>query len=356
MYENITFEKILKRMLDRIPNSFDKREGSIIYDALAPAAIEFQSMLIELDNTLNESFADTQTRPYLIKRCAERNIIPLSATHAVRQGEFNIDVPIGSRYSLNDLNYVVIEKISDGVFKLQCETAGSKGNVESGTLIPIDYIDGLKTASLTEILIHGNDEEETEHLRSRYFESFELQAFGGNVADYKEKVKALGAGGVKVKRVREDGYNVKLVITDSTHAKPSDESELIEYIKEKIDPLDHQGEGLGLAPIDHIVKVVGCGETPVKVQTDIDFQDDWDWEDIKPNAEKVIGEYFKELSAGWENENNLIVRISQIETRLLDLEGVLDVANTTLNGAAENLTIETDNIPVLPEDGGVSIV
>ena len=214
MYENITFETILKRMLDRIPNSFDKREGSIIYDALAPAAIEFQSMLIELDNTLNESFADTQSRPYLIKRCAERNIIPQAATYAIRKGEFNIDVPIGSRYSLNDLNYVVVEKISDGVFKLQCETVGSKGNVESGTLIPIDYIDGLQTAYLTDILIHGTDEEETEHLRNRYFESFESQAFGGNVADYKEKVKSLGAGGVKVKRVREeDGTNVFLCHT-----------------------------------------------------------------------------------------------------------------------------------------------
>ena len=42
MYEDITYEVILKRMLDRIPSTMDKREGSIIYDALAPAAIELQ--------------------------------------------------------------------------------------------------------------------------------------------------------------------------------------------------------------------------------------------------------------------------------------------------------------------------
>ena len=33
------FEEIMRRMLSRIPNGIDKREGSIIWDALAPAAL-----------------------------------------------------------------------------------------------------------------------------------------------------------------------------------------------------------------------------------------------------------------------------------------------------------------------------
>ena len=35
-----TFSQILADMLARVPNDLDKREGSIIYDALAPAAVE----------------------------------------------------------------------------------------------------------------------------------------------------------------------------------------------------------------------------------------------------------------------------------------------------------------------------
>ena len=46
MYENITYESILQRMLDRIPDDMDKREGAVIYDALAPAAVELQLMYI----------------------------------------------------------------------------------------------------------------------------------------------------------------------------------------------------------------------------------------------------------------------------------------------------------------------
>ena len=67
MYENVTFENIMERVLARIPSAMDKREGSVIYDAIAPAAIELQNIYIELDTVLNETFADTATLYYLKK-------------------------------------------------------------------------------------------------------------------------------------------------------------------------------------------------------------------------------------------------------------------------------------------------
>lgn len=348
MYEGVTYEVILSRMMDRVlaqnPN-IDTREGSIIYNALAPAAVELQNMYIQLDTVLNESFADTQTRYYLIKRCAERGVNVEEATYAIRQGEFNIDVPIGSRFSLNALNYIVTEKISDGVFKLQCETVGYDGNVESGTLIPIDYIEGLQTAVLTDVLVPGEDEEDTEHLRQRYYDSLDSQTFGGNITDYKKKVNSLdGIGGVKVYPVWNGGGTVKLVIIDATFSKPS--TTLIDAVQTAIDPTQNQGKGVGIAPIGHVVTVVGCSETIVNVQTHITFQEGWDWAALQPYVKAVIDHYFKELSAAWEANDNLIVRISQIETRLLGLTGVLDIADTTLNGVAQNLTVAADNIPV----------
>lgn len=358
MYENVTYEVILDRMLDRVlaqnPN-IDTREGSIIYNALAPAAVELQNMYIQLDTILNESFADTQTRDYLIRRCAERGVNVEPATYAIRQGEFvpsTLEIAIGTRFSLNLLNYVVVEKISDGIYKLQCETAGYDGNVESGTLIPIEYIEGLQTATLTEVLVPGEDEEDTEHLRQRYFDSLDSQAFGGNIKDYKEKTNSLdGVGGVKVYPVWNGGGTVKLVIINSDFDKPSDV--LINSVQTAIDPTQNQGNGVGIAPIGHIVTVVGCGETSVDVTTKITFQEGWDWEALKPYAEQAIDDYFKELASDWASSDNIIVRISQIEIRLLNLTGVLDIADTTLNGIAHNLTIDADNIPIRGEVSNV---
>ncbi len=343
----MTYEEILQRMLERVPNNIDKREGSIIFNALAPAAVELAQMYIEVERILNEGFADTASRKYLIKRAAERGITPEPATAAVVKGEFNIDVPIGSRFSLDDLNYVVVEKISKGVFKLQCETIGSKPNSYLGTLIPIDYIDGLTNAEVTEILIPGEDEEETEVFRERYFQSFDPQSYGGNIADYKQKTKSIpGVGSVKVYPVWNGGGTVKLVIIDSEYQKPS--SELVDQVQTLIDPVQNQGQGLGIAPIGHVVTVEGVKERVVNISTNITYQQGWQWEDIKPYIEEAIDEYFLELIKEWEDVD-IIIRISQIETRILGIEGVIDVGNTEINGIAENLVLESDEIPVRGE-------
>lgn len=204
MYENVTYESILNRMLDRVSTKFDKREGSIIFDTHSPTAIELQILYMELDNILQEGYGDTASREYLIRRCKERGLTPYKATNAVLKGEFtptNIDVT-GKRFNIDSVNFIATEKIGDGEYQMQCETPGAVGNQQLGTMIPIEYIEGLETAELTEILIPGEDDEDTEDLRTRYFDSFSEQAFGGNIQDYLEKTNAIpGVGSTKVTRV-----------------------------------------------------------------------------------------------------------------------------------------------------------
>ena len=61
-------------------------------------------------------------------------------------------------------------------------------------------------------------------------------------------------------------------------------------------------------------------------------------------------DYFQELTKSWaDTDGPLIVRIAQVESHLLTVSGILDVAHTTLNGREENLTLELDHIPVLGE-------
>ncbi len=345
MYENITYEILLQRMLDRVPNTVDKREGSIIFDALAPAAAELQQMYIEADIILNESFADTASREFLIKRAAERGIAPSPASNAILKGEFNVDIPIGARFSQGSLNYEATEKITGHMYKLTCETAGTEGNRNFGTLIPVNYIEGLNHAELTELLIPGEDEEETEQLRTRYFATLDSQAFGGNITDYKQKVNEIpGVGGVKVYPVWDGGGTVKLVIINSQYEKPSEQ--LISDIQTRIDPLQNQGNGVGIAPIGHIVTVAGVGVQTVDIETEISYNSDWTWEDVREYVETAIDEYFKELSKGWADNEDLIIRISQLETRLLNIAGILDIAGTRINGLEQNLLLDRDCIPV----------
>ena len=345
MYEDITFEVILQRMLDRVPDNIDKREGSIIYNALAPAAVELQNMYIEFDWILNQSFADTATREYLIKRCVERGIYPYEATNAILKGVFNIDVPIGSRFSLDDLNYEVIEKISNGVFKLKCETPGTIGNQQFGTLIPIDYIDGLTSAELVELLIPGEDEEDTESLRKRYFASFDTKSYGGNRKDYLDKTNSIaGVGSTKVTPIWNGGGTVKLTILNSNFDKAS--PTLIDTVQQIIDPTK-DGRGLGVAPIGHIVTVDTVNEVAINISTSLTFDEGYTWDNVQEEVTTTIEEYLLELRKDWANQSQLIVRMSQIETRILTIDGIIDITGTEINGVAENLNLGEYEIPVL---------
>lgn len=348
MYEDLTYDMLLQRCLARVPDNIDKREGSIIFNAIAISCIENINMYMELDNILNTTYADTAPREYLKRRASERGIEADEATNAILKGVFNIAVDIGARFSCDSLNYEVTDIIDDvsHSYKLKCETSGTVGNSILGTLIPINYIQGLKSAELTEVLIPGEDEQGTEDLRQEYFESYDSQAFGGNRADYKRMFKedVQGIGGIKIYRAWNGGGTVKIVCIDSIFKKPSDE--LISITQEQVDPIGHQGEGIGLAPIDHQVTLFAVGETIVNITTNITYQSGWSYQDCKTNIENAIDSYYKELNKTWADNDNLVVRISQIETRLLGIEGILDIGDTTLNNSASNLILEADFIPV----------
>lgn len=396
MYEDTTYEVILQRMLGRVPDKFDKREGSVIWDTHSPAAVELQILYLELDAILKEAYGDTASREYLVMRCKERGIYPYEATKAVLRGIFTPDglVTAGQRFNIGDMNFTFTgKKVEDeeGGYEVECEIPGAAGNQYFGAMIPIDYIDGLKTAELTEVLIPGEDEEDTEALRKRYFDSFEEKAFGGNVQDYLEKTNAIpGVGGTKVTRVWNNdlrpaemipspavkawyegikpalsgepaawleavfdaaqnkklttGGTVLLTILNSDFGAASET--LLQSVRQTIDPDEYAGEGYGAAPIGHVVRVESAASQSVAVETDITFDVGYGWDNLQSTINAVISDYLLELRREWADTPYLIVRISQIERRLLDVRGVVDIGNTRLNGASDNLILGKYEVPV----------
>lgn len=349
MFESMTYDVLMQRMLDRVPDDIDKREGSIIWDALSPAALELEFLYLCLDYTLNQGFADTAEREYLIRACAERGIVPFPATHAILKGVFTpegIDVT-GQRFSLNKLNYAVLEPIEgeESAYQVQCEASGTAGNQNFGSLIPIEYIDGLESAELTELLIPGEEEEETESLRARYMNSLESKSYGGNVQDYIDKTNAIkGVGATRVTAVWNGAGTVKLTILDSefNRANPV----LMAAVQNEMDP-SQDGRGLGIAPIGHIVTVDTADEITVDVSAAIEFEEGFGWENLGRAIAESMDAYLLELRRGWGGVENVIVRIAQIETRLLGIPGILDVTDTRINGDAANLIIPGNGIPVM---------
>lgn len=399
MYENMTYEALVNRALARVNTSMDKREGSMVFNGVAPAMAELAQLYIEADFILKASRISTAPRTHLIEIAECRNLAPYPATAAVFRGEFDTEVEIGARFSCNILNYVVTarmsEEDSEGLlsYRLTCETVGVVGNSYAGTLIPIEYIDGLTHAELVELLVPGDDEEETEHFRRRVLNSFKTQAFGGNQTDYVEKVTAIpGVGAVKVHPVWNGnlrpaefipndsvtgwyeanvdtlpapvrdwltavhtaakdklltvGGTVKLVILADDNAAPSEY--LLNEIQTAIDPTQNAGEGLGLAPIGHVVHVTGVQMETIDFELHLTYAYGWDWAAAKSYVEAVIDSYLAELAQTWADSEFLTVRISQIESRILTecSTMIVDIEGTKISGIESNFVLGEDSIPV----------
>lgn len=399
LYNDQTYEAILNRMLARIPDEYDKRESSLIWDTQASTANEILLLYVELKTLIANSYGDTAEREFLIYLCGDRGIIPESATNAILKGEFtptNIDVT-GQRFNIGEMNYTVIAPINGeaGSYTVQCEEVGTIGNQYLGDMIPMNYIDGLETAELTEVLIPGEDEETTDHLRQRYLDSFNEKAFAGNKAAYLALVRAIdGVGDVKVTRVWNGDINPASMIPsdavttwynglsvtgevkawiDAVYAAAlakkltvggtvlitiidSDDygvasSTLVETVQNAIDPESDAGEGEGLAPIGHVVTVQSASGVTINVTTDITFEQGYSWSNLGTAITKAVSDYLLELRTYWANGSNTVVRIAQIESRILAITGVADIADTEINGEASNLTLGEYEIPVM---GGVS--
>lgn len=405
MYENMTYEALLKRALSRVPTGIDKREGSMVMNGVAPSMAEIAQLYIGLDFVFTATYLATAPREYLIKRAADRNMTPYPASAAVFRAEFNIEVPEGTRFSCDDLNFVVnglIDEDEPGdwiAHRVTCETPGAAANSYSGTLIPIEYVDGLTHAELIGVLIPGDDVEDTEVFRQRVLDSFHSLAFGGNQADYVEKVMAMdGVKAVKVHPVWNDdidpaslipdetvqewytetiealsgaaadwltavytaainkkltvGGAVKLVLMASNNAAPS--TTLIDTVQTAVDPTQNAGEGLGLAPIGHVVNVTGVTPVSVNITLNLTYASGWNWEAVQSYVEAVIDDYFEELASTWASSDYLTVRISQIESRILSgcAAMITDIGGTQINGEEANLVLDADSIPVRGELDG----
>ncbi|MGG3278854.1 baseplate J/gp47 family protein [Paenibacillus solani] len=350
MYEHQTYEAILERMLDRVPEGIDKREGSIIYDALAPAAVELAQVYMELDFNYALSYADTATGEDLARRTAEFGVNREPATKAKCEGRFYnasnqlFDIPLGSRFAIEDINYVVISKIRTGVFLLECETAGVVGNQKFGAMLPVDYINGLSRAVLEEILVPGADEEPDDQLRERFFAAVNEPPFGGNVADYKQRVNAIsGVGATKVYPTWKGGGTVKCTIIGADWRPPS--SLLISQVQTAVDPNVNSGLGYGTAPIGHTVTITGVSTSLIDVETTITLESGTSPGQVQGPIEDVIKDYLLGLRKTWAFQDQMIIRVALIEAGILTVPGVVDIAKTTLNGAAENIILGEEEIP-----------
>ena len=346
-YESQTYEAILARMITRVSQGYpnlDTREGSIIFNALAPAALELAIMYTELDNVLNESFVDTASREYLLIGCQQMgmDISKFDASAGVHKGEFDVEVPIDSRWNCELFNYTVTEYLGmEGdyyTYRMQCETEGTAPNKQTGDLTAItDMPTDLTYAKVTECLIEGENETDDDGIRKAYFEFVNSTITDGNIAQYERWCSEYdGVGNSKIIPLWDGANTVKVSILSSSNRAASDE--LVAEFQEYLDP-NVEGMGNGVAPIGAFVTVTTATEVPIAIGANITMKSGHsDTSTITDALEK----YFSEIAY-----NKSTVGYMTIGAIILGAEGVDSINNLTINGGTSDITLGTEEIPVV---------
>lgn len=364
-FKDGVFEDILSRMLARTPVDLDKRQGSIIYDTLASAAVEFTEAYNERESMRALSYASLSTGKWLDMRVSEHGLSRTKATKALRWGFFWADkektepflyAPLGGTYTIEEVPYTIKENISDGVYSLECSLLGEIGNKYYGDLLPNIYLEGLAVAELGSPITAGEEEETDEAFYNRFVKWITRPPFGGNRSDYEEYFRELdGVGWIKLFRADPEKGYVKVIVLGSDTLPPSEE--LISELQTKIDPFVNQGEGIGLAPMAHIVNIYPTKSIDIKIKGKLKLRDNVSLIQVEAAIKDKLETYFKSLREEWATYVTpdrpqyveTIIRIAKVEATIIDVEGIRDISDTSINDQFENILLNEDEVPVLGE-------
>lgn len=376
-FSGYTAKSIERAMLSRVPANLDTREGSILQTAVGPVAWYLEGLYMMLKQMQENAYADTAVGSFLDLVVQGRGLKRKLATCAVRKGSFDAEITEGARFkTINGADSVIFTtgkllSSGDGFYSytMTCQTPGSIGNSYVGNLLPITAIPGLTSAVLGDIVVAGTENETDEALRSRYFETFQATAFGGNIPSYRKEILEIpGVGAVQVYPVWQGGGTVLCSILDDRF-KPALPA-LVQQVQNKICPpesgeTEPSANGYGVAPIGALVTITTATPLVLNISCDIEFVAGiLDGGEIyKSEIEQKIREYLDSVTKTWGKplkeykvDYSVIVYISRIIYYLLTIPQIVNVTHVRINGLEEDLHLtETANLQQIPELGAVTV-
>lgn len=349
MYEDRTYDFLLNRMIDQIRENYpevDTREGSMIFNALASEAYELAIAYTELDNIRNETFISTATRDGKLQRCIEQGIDTsiFDASAGVFEGQFNVNVDVGTRWNLDLYNYTVTEYLGQSEstnyyrYALQCETTGTAPNDLTGNLTPIsDTPRGLEYAAIVECLIEGENEASDSFIEQYYFDYVGNKATDGNVAQYELWCAEYpGIGHYKVFPLWNGPNTVKVSILSASNEVATEE--LIDAFQTYLDP-NSEGMGNGVAPIGAVVTVTTATTVPINISANVSLKEGYiSYTSVQP----AIEAYLNDISYVSNN-----VSYIGIAATILGADGIANVTDVLVNGGTDDVSLSDEEIPVL---------
>ncbi|MCM3599400.1 baseplate J/gp47 family protein [Robertmurraya korlensis] len=335
-----TKDEIIERMLSSISDDYDKSEGSFIYDAVVGVATALEDGYIEMDTIIDKAFAETATDEYLDKITAELGITRKPATYATTtvrvSGTNGTIIPVGTRFFVDTVYFTSTEEktISSGIANVPvtCESAGSIGNVPANSIVNLEAIEGVTSVTNLSAVINGTDEETDDQLRERYFDKVQTPATSGNAQHYINWCReVIGIGDAKVIPLWNGNGTVKCLVINSNGLAA--DSTLVSTVQSHVD---------ANKPIGATVTVQSATELVINVSVDVDILSGYSLVSVTTTITESLKEYLKSIAF-----KSTFVSYALVGSKILEVPGVSDYRNLTLNSGTANVTIGSSQVAVV---------
>lgn len=343
-------DEILQKLLDALPDSYQKTVGFPTYDLLAAAALrmegtdeEVAAMRASLDP---ENLTGSDLDRYIFPRSGiERRqatfaegIVHVTGTGTVQQGDLFAS---GGGVAFQAAQTVTVT--GEGDVPVICRSDGVAGNLpaHSITQMPVT-IQGITACDNPEPMTGGYDEESDAEYYARHLLKVRTPPTSGNVYHYQSwALEVAGVGHAKVFPLGHGANTVDVVLVDS-NGQPAP-AELVQTVQEYIDP-GSTGEGAGEAPIGAQCYVSAASEKSISVSASVTKLDTADEESVTAAIQDAVSAYLASIVFQQD-----YVSFGQIAAAILDAPGVLDFENLQINGGTANISVGEREAAVLGE-------
>lgn len=338
------YEDILQEVLDRIPEGYDTREGSVLFNAVAPLCAEIAQMELMAEAMEMEAFLGTATGEYLDRLgndygFTREEAVPVTVKAKLVGGE----PAIGNKFSSVGLNEEIIYEIvsknfdEEGIYYLQSTAYNPQANYYTGDLAMIDYVNDLKSAEIQEIVIPQKPTESDDEYRQRIKDNLIAESTDGNQQQYQKWLSNIdGVGKSKVTPLWDGVNTVKCTVLNELNTPAS--PEIVEKVQNILDP-GKMGLGEGLAPIGAKVTVDTAEKFDVTVTATVVYIEG---NENAPNLKAEIEKYFGELAL----VNSKVSYLTLASVITYD-SAVDTVTELKINETSADVSIPEGSVPVL---------
>ncbi len=347
MFSNETYENIKSRILERIQDKIDTREGSFTNDMVSPVSVELAKTYMDMNIILDIVFLKTTANEFLDRKTSDMGVYRKEGTRAIGTVKFygsdRSIVPLGTILTTeNGLKFETLGEVelSNGEATVDVEALeiGSESNLLVGVDLYLDEdLDNINYIKVYTEFKCGTDEESDEDLKERYIDYIRKNFTSGNPAHYVMWTKEVeGVGDCKVYPLwdKDNGQNgngsVKVVVCDSNMVGAS--SELTTKVFNHIE---------NNRPIGATVTVISAIEKSINISANIVLAAGYSVDEVKETFNINLKNYLKSISF-----KDTYVSVARLGNLLLDTDGVIDYTNFKVNNGTINIPLEDDEVPI----------